>query len=232
MSDSLFGERRLVVTGDGSHSFLLPTLGEQYHSSHGAIVEARTVFIQYGYEHAITSRQGHLHVLEVGFGTGLNALLTWERNRCEPMAVSYTALEPWPLASGLTAQLNYGSFLEAPAAGIFVAMHGSAWGRSQSIDERFSLLKWRTRLEQFEPSGLYDLVYYDAFSPAVQPDLWTASIFGRISSYLSPGAVLVTYCAKGSVKRNLKAAGFALESLPGPPGKREVSRATKPWAMA
>ena len=228
MTDLRVVERRLVVTGDGSHSFLLPTLGEQYHSSHGAIVEARTVFIRYGYEHAAAGGREPLRILEVGFGTGLNALLTWERNRREQRTVSYTALEPWPLAPELIAQLNYGAFLEAPAPEVFVAMHGSAWGRPQSFGERFSLLKLRTGLEQFEPSGLYDLVYYDAFSPAVEPDLWTASVFGRICSYLSPGALLVTYCAKGTVKRNLKAAGFTLESLPGPPGKREVSRATKP----
>ena len=232
MTDSRFVAPRLVVTDDGSHSVRMPSLGEQYHSSHGAIVEAQTVFLRYGYEHALACRPEHLRILEVGFGTGLNALLTWNRNRCERVSVSYTALEPWPLPCELIAQLNYGAFLEAPAPEIFVAMHGCAWGRPQFIGERFSLLKRRTSLEQFEPSGLYDLVFYDAFSPAVQPELWTAGVFGRISSYLSPGAVLVTYCAKGTVKRSLKAAGFALESLPGPPGKREVSRATKPWATA
>ena len=223
---------RLVVTADGSHSFLLPTLGEHYHSTNGAIVEARTVFIRYGYEHAIAYRTAHLRILEVGFGTGLNALLTWQRNRHEQLAVSYTALEPWPLTSDLIAQLNYGEFLEKPAGEIFAAMHGSEWGRQKLIGERFSLVKQRIRLEEFDPWGLYDLVYFDAFSPAVQPELWTPSVFGQISNYLSPGAVLVTYCAKGTVKRSLKAAGFALESLPGPPGKREVSRATKPWPTA
>lgn len=229
-ADPRFLERKLVVTGDGSHSLYLPALDEHYHSSHGALRESRHVFIRHGYEEALAFSRLRLQILEMGFGTGLNALLTWDRSAWGGVSVSYTALEALPVAAEVAARLNYADWLTYPLAAreIFAGMHRCAWGASENFGEHFSLLKLRTTLEAFHPVGEYDLVYYDAFSPQVQPELWGKALFDKLIRCMSPGAVLVTYCAKGEVKRNLKAAGFTLENLPGPPGKREMTRARKP----
>ncbi len=229
MTNSDFFDRRLVATGDGSHSLYLPACNEHYHSSHGALRESQHIFIGCGYDEMAVNAGGRLRILEVGFGTGLNALLTWERCDQGSSAVEYVAIEAFPVTVELASQLNYASCLASPAAQeIFAAMHQCSWGIWSHLGENFSLLKLQTRIEDFEPVDPYDLVYFDAFSPPIQPELWTRIIFDKLYRCMRRGAVLVTYCAKGEVKRNLKAGGFLLESLPGPPGKREITRARKP----
>ncbi len=228
MPEQPFGERLLVTTDDGSHSFYLPTLDEHYHSTHGALQESLHVFIGSGYGAAARLPRPALRVLEVGFGTGLNALLTWERSRSAPLRVAYTALEPYPLDEQCVRGLNYPEQLpEAGARVAFETIHRCGWEMPQQIDGHFSLLKLRCCFSDFEPEGDFDLVYHDAFSPAVQPELWTRDVFAKLAGCMSPGAVLVTYCAKGEVRRHLRSVGLTVERLPGPPGKREMTRATQ-----
>jgi len=228
MNDPRFVDRELVVTGDGSHSLYLPGCDEHYHSVHGALRESLHVFIRHGYDHVIAAAGGRVRILEVGFGTGLNALLTWERTNQGSADVEYTAVEPFPLAAELVLRLNHADSTSTPlGGGVFAAMHGCAWGTGVRLGDRFSLVKLQTRIEDFSPGDDYDLVYFDAFSPPVQPELWTLEIFDKLQRCMRRGGVLVTYCAKGAVKRNLRAVGFAIENPPGPPGKREITRATK-----
>ena len=228
MPDAPFGERLLVATADGSHSLYLPTVDEHYHSSHGALLEALHVFVGNGFGVAATLQRNSLRVLEVGFGTGLNALLTWQGSRCARLAVAYTAIEPYPLDDELVARLNYPEQLAVTTArAMFEAIHRCTWGSEQQLDEHFSLRKCHCSFRQFEPQGQYDLVYHDAFSPAVQPEMWTRDVFAKLAGCMSFGAVLVTYCAKGEVRRHLRSVGLAVEKLPGPPGKREMTRARR-----
>jgi len=216
------------MTGDGSQSIYLPACGEHYHSCHGALRESRQVFIANGYEAALANGRQALRVLEVGFGSGLNALLTWERSYHTAVQVTYTAVEAFPLPLAVAEELNHAQALASAGAGkVFLALHRCPWGVRVRLDEHFSLHKVHARIEDLVTADEYELIYFDAFSPAVQPELWTRTLFEKLYRLLCGGGVLVTYCAKGEVKRNLKAAGFVLESLPGPPGKREVTRARR-----
>lgn len=229
MKDSRFYDRRLVATGDGSHSIYLPEFDEHYHSTHGALRESLHVFIAMGYEEMICRVSARLRILEMGFGTGLNAFLAWRRNQQVAVMVEYTSLEAFPVDPAMAAQLNYIEASDPPAwRETFAGMHACAWETPVAFGHNFSLLKRETTLDDFMPEGEYDLVFYDAFAPRVQPELWTKEVFDKLFACMRPGAVLVTYCAKGEVKRSLKAAGFTVETLPGPPGKREMTRARKP----
>lgn len=228
MPEAPLGERLLVATADGSHSLYLPAVDEHYHSSHGALLESRHVFIGNGYGVAAGLQRTTLRVLEVGFGTGLNALLTWERRRSVRQPLAYTAIEPYPLDDELVARLNYPEHVAvATARAMFEAIHHCSWGSEQQLDECFTLQKCRCSFSQFEPQGEYDLIYHDAFSPAVQPEMWTRDVFAKLAGCMSSGAVLVTYCAKGEVRRSLRSVGLGVERLPGPPGKREMTRARR-----
>lgn len=225
-------ERRLVTTADGSQSLFLPALGEHYHSSHGALSESRHVFIAHGLGAAKPVR-ARLQVLEIGFGSGLNALLTWSDCRRRGVAADYTALEPFPLLAGETARLNHADWLDdGDAHEVFVNMHACAWRTPQSFGDSFTLRKLPDLLQEFCPSQAFDLIYFDAFSPQVQPELWTQGVFAKLFACTNRGGLLVTYCAKGEVRRQLRAAGFAVERLPGSPGKREMTRAWKERSAA
>lgn len=218
----------LVTTADGSHTIHLRSLDEHYHSRHGAAQEARHIFIRHGYAAVQPIVPSRLRLLEMGFGTGLNALLTWESATRDALPVSYTTVEAHPLANALVDRLNHPA--QTPtrdAAIVFAALHDSAWGVPHVFGRSFSFIKWPLRLQDFQPEEAFDLIYYDAFSPKVQPELWTRAIFEKMYALLAEGGMLLTYCAKGEVKRNLKAAGFSVENLPGPPGKREITRARK-----
>lgn len=228
MTDRRWFDRKLVDTDDGSHSIYLPALDEHYHSSYGAVRESRHVFIGNGYDVVVAGRKSVLRVLEIGFGTGLNALLTWERACCASVTVIYTALEPFPVEEGTALQLNHATYVSTTAAReASTAMHRCPWGVNEAIGATFGLVKLKVCFEDFEAVGEYDLVYHDAFSPIVQPELWTPAVFDKLFRCMSAGAVLVTYCAKGEVRRNLRSAGFSVERLAGPPGKREMTRARK-----
>jgi tRNA U34 5-methylaminomethyl-2-thiouridine-forming methyltransferase MnmC len=212
------------ITEDGSHTLYLKDLDETYHSKHGAIQEAMHVFIDAGLNNCIQSK---LNILEIGFGTGLNAFLTLKESKNR--TVNFTSLEAYPLPQEIVAQLNYTSELKLNSVGIeqFKKMHLVEWGNYQEITPNFKLNKIKVQLDQYKSIEKFDLIYFDAFGPRVQPEMWGKEIFENMYDVLSENGVLVTYCAKGSVKRTLKEVGFRVEPLPGPPGKREMTRAKK-----
>ncbi|MCB0793607.1 MAG: tRNA (5-methylaminomethyl-2-thiouridine)(34)-methyltransferase MnmD [Flavobacteriales bacterium] len=214
----------LIATGDGSFTVRGRSWNACYHSQHGALTESRHVFIRHGLDACPRPR---IHVLEVGFGTGLNALLTLEQALKRSLRIRYTALEPNPLPEAVIQQLAYGMLMTEPdrAEGFLCAMHRGDRGRLPGCFE-FELLHQRVQeLPLMEP---VDVVYFDAFAPSTQPEMWSADIFRILYSALVPGGHLVTFCSKGQVRRDLQAIGFEVERLPGPPGKREMLRARRP----
>lgn len=216
-------------TRDGSTTLFVPELNEHYHSVHGALQESLHVFIKMGLEDALT-RSVNVRILEVGFGTGLNALLTLQHILATKAQVAYDTLEKYPLSMEVVNLLGFDKFILNPELlDFFQPLHTAPWEQSVAITPQFTLRKLETDLEAFAPAPeSYDLVYFDAFAPEKQPHLWTDAIFQKMHDCLAPGGTLVTYCAKGSFKRSLKAAGFMVEALPGPPGKREMTRGLKP----
>lgn len=218
---------QLVATNDGSHTLYLPDLDEHYHSTYGAITESLHVFIKAGME-AMAYRP-KLTILEVGFGTGLNVLLSCLRAIEHEVEVTYHALEKYPLDRELFGKLNYAAMLSSSSASgnLFEIIHTSPWNETVMLHPGFSLHKILGDATAFIPGFNYDLVYYDAFAPDKQPEMWTPDIFSRLFHNLNPGGMLTTYCAKGTVKRMLRSAGFCVTRLPGPPGKREMLRGVK-----
>jgi len=218
----------IITTGDGSHTLFVPGLNEHYHSTGGAIRESRHIYIEAGFIKA-ASLAGSVHILEVGFGTGLNALLTCLEAEKLKKPVFYTAVEAFPLEKEVWSALNYPVQLNIPgAAAIFRRLHESGWGNIESVSPFFTILKIHEKMEHLIPpvSGQH-CVYFDAFAPDVAPAIWAESIFRRIHDSMKPGAVLVTFSVKGQVVRMLKEIGFVIEKLAGPPGKRNILRATK-----
>jgi tRNA U34 5-methylaminomethyl-2-thiouridine-forming methyltransferase MnmC len=226
-------ERKIIITEDGSHSIFVPELNENYHSTHGAIQESLHVFIEAGLKKALAENLSSvLHILEVGMGTGLNLLLSFIETREIAVSINYTALEAFPLPKEFIQTLNYPDLLSAslqlPVKEIFEKIHAGEWEKEIGLSDNFTLKKLQATLQQAELNNNYfDLIYFDAFGPAVQPEMWMEEIFLRLFNSLRKGGALVTYCAKGEVKRVLKRSGFEVESLPGPPGKREMVRAVK-----
>lgn len=219
-------ERQIIITGDGSKTIYIPEWDEHYHSSHGALQEAQHVFINNGLNRVTSD---YITVLEMGFGTGLNALLTFFASEKRNQYVHYIGIEAFPPSEDELAAMDYASFSSDPTtAAIYTEMHQAPWNKGKSLSEHFVLEKQQCVLEQAHvQSQSVDLIYYDAFGPRVQPELWTLEIFQLMFDWLAPGGMLVTYCAKGQVKRDLKSVGFVVEALPGPPRKREMTRATK-----
>jgi tRNA U34 5-methylaminomethyl-2-thiouridine-forming methyltransferase MnmC len=219
-------ETRLQLTDDGSHTLFVPELGEHYHSVYGALQESQHVFLAAGFKH-VSRLIPAIKLLEVGFGTGLNALLTLLQKGST--AIRYTAVEAYPLKADIISQLNYPALIKAQDAGkLFNLLHISPWEQHVSIVPGFQLLKRKVKIQDITTGkGEYNLVYFDAFAPEIQPELWTSEVFKMLYDAMNNGGVLVTYSAKGDVKRNLIAAGFSVEKLPGPPGKRHMLRATK-----
>lgn len=212
-------------TNDGSQTLYVPELDEHYHSFHGAIQEANHVFLTNGIE---AIKKETIHVLEIGWGTGLNALLTalWaEKNQKQ---VIYTGIEAFPVPVELNLQLNYPSLLdEINGASLFESMVRAEWESNVQLSEWFSLKKQETTLQNWESEAIYDCVYYDAFGPRAQSEMWEKDILSKTINALKTQGFFVTYCAKGQLKRDLKSLGCEVESLPGPPGKREMTRARK-----
>lgn len=221
-------KRLITITEDGSHTILALELNEHYHSIHGALQESMHIFIRAGL-HLTCIKPGDLNILEVGFGTGLNVLLTLADPAISGRKITYTALEPYPLPAELVAELNYHTIpgLE-PYYEDFLKMHLQPFSLPQKLREGFFFTKLNVKAEESQlPVSTYNLVYFDAFSPNVQPELWSPDVFRAIYLSMKPGGILVTYCAKGSVKRILKMVGFRVENLPGPPGKSQITRAVK-----
>ena len=217
----------LATTEDGSLTLFAPTFGEHYHSTHGARQESEHIFLRLGLLHrleGIPMTDRPLRLFEVGLGTGLNALLTKVAVEQVKRPLCYYSIERYPLEEELANQLAYS---DLPTEDLR-AIHGAPWGEDISLSPYFTLHKIQGDLTTSSfPAGL-DLIYFDAFSPESQPELWEEGIFRRLFEASSPGAVLTTYCAKGEVRRRLQRAGFLVERLAGPPGKREVLRATRP----
>lgn len=216
----------LIKTADGSHSLYVKELNEHYHSIHGAIQESKHVFIEAGLNYFLKKNPKNISILEIGFGTGLNAFLTYLRSKEGTIPIHYTALEPFPINTELVNELNYAKFLDSEQ-NIFNSIHTCDWGKDISLSENFALHKIKDSLQETDFTKQFDLIYFDAFGPRVQPELWTENIFEKIYAVTKTMGCLVTYCAKGEVKRNLKKVGFIVESLQGPPGKREMIRAAK-----
>ena len=215
-----------MTTGDGSKTIHMPELNEQYHSKHGALQEARHVFIKMGLEHymeEINSNQEAIRILEYGFGTGLNAMLTAQYNTDQ--RIDYTGVEAFPITTTEIEAMDYGSMLNAPE--LYKNLHEGQWEQQNTITDHFKLTKKHLTFEEIDFEASYDLIYFDAFGPRTQPELWTLEIFKSAYKALDKQGVLVTYCAAGQVRRNLQEAGFQVERLPGPPGKREMLRASK-----
>jgi tRNA U34 5-methylaminomethyl-2-thiouridine-forming methyltransferase MnmC len=220
-------ELQLVTTKDGSFTVLNRLLGSTYHSRHGALTESKHVFLAKGLEKRIEDGMIEVNILEMGFGTGLNALITTEVAELRSLQVNYHALELFPLPESIWK--NY----ELPAEllqkkKVFSAIHESPWNKSEAITPSLTLTKQQTSLLEFVPELKFDVVYYDAFEPETQPELWTNDVFGKLFDAMNVNGILTTYCCKGYVRRNMLYAGFKVEKIPGPPGKREMIRAIKP----
>jgi tRNA U34 5-methylaminomethyl-2-thiouridine-forming methyltransferase MnmC len=215
---------QLVITSDGSHTLFVPELNEHYHSIHGAVQESEHIFIKAGYEKC---KADPVHIFEAGFGTGLNALLTAVRSIIDNREVFYTSVEKYPVMDDLIKSLNHHEYAGPDGKRVFELIHSSPWGEMKCIFNKFNLLKQEGDLTDFIPAYPIDLVYFDAFGPDKQPSMWTREIFSNIASFMRSGGILVTYSAKGEVKRNLRSVGFDVKLLPGPPGKREIISANK-----
>ena len=221
-------------TEDGSLTLFVPALGEHYHSTHGARQESAHVFIEAGLRPVLETGLGQpgvrpLHLLEVGLGTGLNALLTLQAAQAAGAAVAYEGFETRPLPAPVVAELAKEWAGQSPETGaLFAKLHARPWNERHPLAPDFSLTKTLAPVQHAAlPAGHYDLIYFDAFAPEKQPELWTAEVFAQLYAAAAPGAVLVSYCAQGQFRRNLRATGWRTEKLPGPPGKREMTRARK-----
>ena len=214
----------IVTTEDGSTTVYVPDLEEHYHSIHGAIRESMHVFIQNG---LLASGCRDAKIFEMGFGTGLNALLTCLEAPRRDIKIHYDGIEAFPLDADLVQELNFAKFLPGPAHDVFHAIHACEWERSHSMNKNFSIRKIKGDIQSFSPSDRYDLIYFDAFNPRVQPELWSLEIFRKMHGMLRPGGILTTYSASGMVRRNMRDAGLHVEKRHGPPGKREMLLATR-----
>ncbi len=225
MSDPL----KIIITSDGSHSLYHPTLKETYHSTHGALTESQYVFIQEGIEHLISLGERKLDILEIGFGTGLNALLVWDFALKNPsFEISFTTLEPFPLSEELYKPLNYAELLNGALMPYdLTKLHDLEWGEFHELSNNFRFVKHLTKLENFESGFKFNLVFYDAFAPSKQAEMWGKEPLDSIYKMLVKNGVLTTYCAQGQFKRNLAELGMEVETLKGPPGKKEMVRALR-----
>lgn len=211
----------LIITNDGSHSLRVDALNETYHSIHGALQEAQHVFLKEGFY----KTEGEVAILEVGFGTGLNAFITMLEAHKKGRRVNYIGIEKYPVSEDMLRTLNYGELLGEPEW--FDELHVLNWGMPISVSDYFILTKLEKDIVDIDFSIPFDIIYFDAFAPDKQSEMWSKAVFEKMYKVLAPGGFLVTYCAKGQVKRDLKAVGFEVETVPGPPGKREMIRAIK-----
>lgn len=217
-------ENNLIITEDGSHSLHHNMLNETYHSIHGAIQESGHIFIEAGLKKCA---KDSLHILEIGFGTGLNAFLTLLEIESTQQKIQYTAIELYPLSTESACLLNYPDLLAPERKDVFYQLHTAPWQNHIQLTSQFELFKVQGDFTSMTLTGQYDLIYFDAFSPMKQPEMWTEDRFHMLYKNSNSGAILTTYCAKGIVRRALQTAGFFVERIPGPPGKREMLRATK-----
>lgn len=215
----------LHLTGDGSETLYSSEMQESYHSLNGAVQESRHVFIEAGLKHCTRKS---IHLFEIGFGTGLNALLTWGEAKRSHLDITYTAIEAFPLPPETTSALGYESLEPMLEKDAFFQLHETSWGKPVVLDKDcFRLTKLEGDFTSLSVEGKFDLIYFDAFAPEKQPEMWEEYLFTRLFENLNEYGILVTYCAKGEVRRRLQRCGFRVERIPGPPGKREMIRAVK-----
>lgn len=223
-------EVKLITTEDGSHSLFVPEINESYHSSHGAYREAIHVFMLYGLEAWAVKNKGKIpvRIFEMGFGTGLNAWLTLVWAEQNQIPVLYHTIDPFPLMENIYSQLNYPLLDDAiwHYKNYFTKIHETEWDKGEAISPYFNMKKEKITLEEVM---LYDtdLVFYDAFSPKKQPELWDLSLLKKVTATMNTNGVFVTYCATSKLKKDLRGLGLILDEVPGPPGKKEMTRAWK-----
>ena len=220
-------QRKIITTEDGSKTLFIPEMDEQYHSVNGALTESEYVYLDKGYRH---NQSTEPVILEIGFGTGLNALLTAIEAEDKKFKTTYISLEKYPIEPTEIEQLNYGILISEQAEKLFSALHNSEWNQKTKISPYFDLLKLQTDLTQFSFENIptVDVIYFDAFGPDKQPEMWNEEIFRKLFSISNANANLVTYSAKGEIRRRMERSGYISERLPGPPGKRQMLRATRP----
>lgn len=223
-------KRELRITKDGSHTFDVAEFRATYRSINGAISESAYVFIEAGlrFQFAAKPHQDDISVFEMGFGSGLNALLT--ALECETLhrGVYYDTVELFPVDNVLVSQLNYCAQLNRPGyQSLFMQLHNCAWNEARELTTHFAFCKRNISLFGYAEQKVFDVIYYDAFAPSVQPELWRDDVFEKMSAMLCAGGVMVTYCSKGEVRRAMQRCGLTVEKLAGPPGKREIVRAIK-----
>ncbi|WP_258102795.1 tRNA (5-methylaminomethyl-2-thiouridine)(34)-methyltransferase MnmD [Marinoscillum sp. MHG1-6] len=218
---------KIISTADGSHSLHREDLNETYHSFHGAMGESDYVFIKAGLDYFVQKYQKNtVSVFEVGLGTGLNALLAANWSRSKKIKVEYQTIEPFPVPKEVYERLNYGEGQDERKK-IFLDIHSAQWGTATQILPEFQLMKSQTTLEQVDIPTLFDVIFFDAFAPSKQPEVWSLENLQKCYALLNNGGIVTTYCAQGQFKRNLKSAGFEIEILPGAMGKKEMVRAHK-----
>ncbi|MGL5937110.1 MAG: tRNA (5-methylaminomethyl-2-thiouridine)(34)-methyltransferase MnmD [Phocaeicola sp.] len=216
---------KIEQTADGSYTLYLPDMDEHYHSVKGALTESQHIFIDMGVKASLSAQP---KVLEIGLGTGLNAVLTYiyaEEKRC---AIDYTGIERFPLSEEIISQLNYPSIIGEEQQSKLDAIHKARWNETESLSTYFKLHKVEADFTNYQFEKGYDVIYFDAFAPEKQPEMWKQELFDHLYEILNEGGILTTYCAKGVIRRMLQSAGFIVERLPGPPGgKREILRGRK-----
>jgi len=217
-------KRKIITSDDGSHTIYVPELKEHYHSTFGAISESMHIFINEGFN-CIDSDE--INILEIGFGTGLNAVLTYTEALKAMKKVNFYTIEKYPLIKEEWEKLNYFKLIPGVNKKLFRIFHDSEWEKWIEINDHFKLFKTRRDIKTFQPDRQYDLVYFDAFAPDIQPELWSESIFHKIYQSMNMNGVIVTYSVKGSVQRAMKSTGIKIIKCPGPKGKREILKGIK-----
>lgn len=215
----------LEKTDDGSYTLYVPELDEHYHSVKGALTESRHIFVDMGLRHSDVTEP---RILEIGLGTGLNCFLTFLAAEETGKKIHYTGIERYPLNEDTLRKLDYPTIINQGHETDYYAIHQAPWGRDVELSPKFTLHKIEGDFTSYPFDGKYDIIYFDAFAPEKQPEMWEQSLFDMLYNVLNEGGILTTYCAKGVVRRMLQSAGFTVERLPGPPGgKREILRATR-----
>jgi tRNA U34 5-methylaminomethyl-2-thiouridine-forming methyltransferase MnmC len=220
-------ELKIISTKDGSKSIQSNEYNSSYHSHFGAITESKHVFIENGLKYKSRNKK-NIKVLELGFGSGLNALLVWDYIiKHQDLLVDYYSIEKKPIPAFIYEELGYDTLLHQLTEQPTRKIHSLPWNSEVRLEKNFTIKKIQADFLETDLETGYDLIFFDAFAPDCQPELWTLHVFSKLYNSLLPEGILVTYCAKGYVKRNMKSAGFSIQALPGPPGKREITRAEK-----
>ncbi|WP_293873439.1 tRNA (5-methylaminomethyl-2-thiouridine)(34)-methyltransferase MnmD [Flavobacterium sp.] len=217
-------KREIIKTNDGSTTIYLPEHNESYHSKHGAIQEAYHVFIKNGLS---LFEAESIAILEIGFGTGLNAFITFVEAKKVNQTITYTALEAYPIVLEEALQMNYAAEIDSDQTDLYQQLHECTWEHENTLSDNFKLTKRKQFFQDIKDENAFDLIYFDVFGFRVQPELWSDEIFESMFKALKPKGVLVTYACRTTIIKSMLSAGFSVEKLSGAPGKREMLRATK-----